>query len=562
MLTIPHGPRLTQWAREMSGNCLESQTVREGIYRTQMQLYRSGTASRRAAIYNLIRPFVDRLYGYLYSARDIRFFLEYPYSERPDILDRAEVASMILSRDFRESDSDMVFGTALFDGVVKGCGIVKVLGDPPHFKATVVGPEYFGVLREDIDDIEEQDAVCHVSYPTVDFVRDMLAGRRDASEILAQLQASHEAENLPDGDGAAHPIFIGAPSPITMAGSPASAGGIVQIESAAGTTISSRVNRRIVELRELWVRDRDRNGRWTTIQMVGDIVIEGMHSRRNLSLAPDFANADTPLQDRTPFIKVQPYPVQGSFFGEGIIGRVQMLQEAVSKRLRNIVRVADLQAKPPTGFAGYQGVTEEVYDKLMTKGGMIRSDTPSAKIQPFAPQLPNDQWEAIQMFLRLADQAGSMPAVMRGEGESGVRAQGHAETLVRTGSPPLLSPIERTARQLSNLGLLCFQFLQMDDGRPYQTESGVEFRLSEMPDGYRVTVDAASASPAFAASQEQMIFALLERGVLSGEDALRLLHLPMSDILVVHLRERAKAMQAQREQEMAAGMKPKEEKKR
>jgi len=96
--------------------------------------------------------------------------------------------------------------------------------------------------------------------------------------------------------------------------------------------------------------------------------------------------------------------------------------------------------------------------------------------------------------------------------------------------------------------------MQAMDPSIYQTDTGVEFHLEDLPGNMQVQVDSHSASPAFAEDNRQLALALAKAGAIDSEDLIHLLHPPGAELLLARLRQRQKdqAATAQKEEQKNA----------
>jgi hypothetical protein len=321
---------------------------------------------------------------------------------------------------------------------------------------------------------------------------------------------------------------------------PPEAAGVVNVFPVPTPWRPQRRASRTLRFCEIWVRDADRDGDYTTLQLVyPDIIIEGDRTRRNLSRIPG----------RHPFVKVQGQPTPGYFWGRSIIADVQMLQDVFSKRLRDLKTIWDRNVRAPQVFSGFTSVTEEAYLKIIQEGGFLADPNPNAKAQKLSDPPPEGYLDELNFIMQLFDEASGFSPIMSGQGEPGVRAGIHAQTLVRTSSPRLIDQAARIERQLADSGYVSLRIMQAQDARIYQTDKGVEFLLTDLPDDFQVMVDSHSASPAFAEDNRQVAIALARAGAVDAEDLIRMLHPPGSELLLANLRDRKKAQAQAAQQE-------------
>src|SRR5215472_9646199 len=547
MLKIPNSNKdgtLELWVREVIDECMASVEDRAMVYTRAAQYYYTGTYDSRAAIYNKTKPFVDKLSGFLMQPTDVRFQIVFDSGEPDNVLERAQLVSEKLTADYRQTDSDITFAEAVTWSMINGCQLLKHFPsiDESHFKLAMVHPQNFGVLGETILDLDEQEAFCHVTYPTISRLRTILADHPKRKEILDRISEGRPTQQDEEQPSYFHQMVVGGLNPLgEPGGAPRSeAAGIVNVFPVPTPW---KPNRRIsptVKFCELWIRDRERGGDYTTMQVVyPDIIIEGDVTRRNLSRVPGHSS----------FIKIQPQVTPGYFWGRSIISDVQMLQDVVNKRLRDLKVMWDRNVNAPQVFSGFTSITEEQYYKIINEGGFLNDPNPNAKAQKLLDPPPQNYMEELQFLFQLFDEASGFSPIMSGQGEPGVRAGVHAQTLVRTSSPRLIDQAARIERQLAQSGYLSLRIMQAMDALIYTTDKGTQFTLHDLPDNFQVQVDSHSASPAFAEDNRQVAIALARAGAIDGEDLIHMLHPPGAELLLARLRQRQKAMAQAAKQE-------------
>jgi hypothetical protein len=544
MLRIPEKKAdLAEWSKELTDECMASATERGMIYAKAAQYYYTGTADSRAAIYNKTKPFIDKLAGFLMQPTDVRFSLFYDTSESDSALERAQLCGEKLTADYRHTDSDITFAEATVWALVNGCQMLKHFPSGEIFKLGPVHPQNFGVLQETVLDIDEQEAFCHVTYPTKSRLRSILEDHPRQKEILDRIEGgpagTQQEEEQPSYF---HQMVVGGLNPVSVAGQERSeAAGIVNVFPVPTPWKPRRHMSPTVKHCELWIKDANRDGDYTTIQLIyPDIVIEGDYTRRNLSRIPG----------QHPFVKVQGQATPGYFWGRSMVADVQMLQDVLNKRLRDIKVMWDRNVNAPQVLSGFTSVTEDMYFKIISEGGFINDPNPNAKASKLTEPPPPNYLEELQFLFQLFDEAAGFSPVMSGQGEPGVRAGIHAQTLVRTSTPRLIDQAARIERQLAQSGYLAFRIMQAMDPSIYQTDdSKIQFTLKQIPDDFQVQVDSHSASPAFAEDNRQVAIALARAGAVDAEDLIHMLHPPGAELLLSRLRQRKKAQAAAAQEE-------------
>jgi hypothetical protein len=470
--------------------------------------------------------------------------------EPEDVLQRAELVSEKLSADYKSTDSDISFAEATTWALINGCYFLKHYPHDHGFKLAPVHPQNFGVLSETTLDLDEQEAFCHVSYPSLSRLRSMLQDHPKRREIMARILEARPTARDEEEPTYFHQMVVGGLSPLgTSSDAPSSAAGIVNVFPVPTPWRPQRRIAPTVRFCELWIRDDKRDGDYTTLQCVyPDIIIEGDETRRNLSRIPG----------HHPFVKVQGQPTPAYFWGRPLIADVQMLQDVLNKRLRDIKIMWDRNVNAPQVFSGFTNITEEDYFKIINEGGFLNDPNPNAKATKLLEPPPQNYLEELEFLFKLFDEAAGFSPIMGGQGEPGVRAGVHAQTLVRTSSPRLIDQASRIERQLAQSGYLALRIMQAEDSSIYVTDKGTEFTLEDLPEGFQVVVDSHSASPAFAEDIRQTAIALARAGAIDSEDLLHLLRPPGVDLLIARLRQRQKAQaqaaQQEKQEEMIKGV--------
>lgn len=543
MLKIPGKlDELKEWLKDLVDEMTATSEERGLVLTRAAQYYYQGCYDSKAAIYNKIRPYIDRLGGFLMQPTDVRFAIVYDSSEPESVLERSRLVSEKLTADYKSTDADTTFSEALTWALVNGCQLMKILPCDQTFKHVPVHPQNFGVLSETVLDLDEQEAFVHVSYPTVSRLRSMLEDSHHphTKEIIDKVleEPAREEEEKPTYF---HQMVVGGLNPVGEPGSVPSAAGIVNVFPVPTPWRPNKRLHRTVRHCEVWIKSEHND--WTTFQMVygaEPIVIEGANERRNLSRIPG----------HHPFVKLQAQTTPGYFWGRSLISDVQMLQDILSKRLRDIKVMWDRNVNAPQLLSGFTSVTEEQYFKIINEGGFINDPNPNAKNSKLLDPPPENYLEELEFLFKLFDEAAGFSPIMGGQGEPGVRAGVHAQTLVRTSSPRLIDQAARIERQLAQCGYLSLRIMQAMDPSIYTTDdSNISFTLEDLPEDFQVEVDSHSASPAFAEDNRQIAIALARAGAVDAEDLIHMLHPPGMQLLLARLKQRQKTQAQEAKQE-------------
>jgi hypothetical protein len=522
------------FARELIEECLVSRETRKDAARFWRKLYLEGSVDGVASKHNLCYSHVDKLSSLLFSPSEVRFTVAFDADETAEWSSPADVTSRYINRQFARRNCDLAFAQALDLALTDGCSILKTTWGHSGYQPHVIKQQFFGVLREDMADLDDQDAFCHSYYLTPAQFRRLLGNHPRKAEILARVVSSHSEESVSDvaDDSYFHEIVSGGLQPVGNQQSQSSVG----VFGSGTPMLSPNVAAKLIRVDDLWVMNDEADngsGDWNTLRLVGDIVIEGDLMLRNLGDVPG----------EHPFVKVCVNETPGYFWGRSELAAVASLQTLLNARMNNVDDIFSLQARPPRSFVGFSGITPEKMRALLTRGGTFTDDSPTGQIQSHAPDMPANALEYLAVIERNFDDVGGMTAVMSGQGESGVRSQNHASTLLRTSSPRIRDRAIIAEKQISSFGDLCFKMSRAKEAKVFTAEGGRDFLLSQLPEDAAVTVDSHTSSPAFSGDNMQLAFALAKAGAIDGESLIELTQPPHRDSLILKYREREKAKQ-------------------
>src|SRR5215469_9063787 len=341
MLRIPQNPeRAIEFCRELADETMATADERSQTYQKAAQYYYSGSGDSRASIHNKVKTFIDRVAGYYYQPQNVRFNMLFDSNEPADVVERGRALSQMLSADYRSTDTDLRFSDAVTWSLISGVYFLKHWGYGFGFRAAPVHPVNMGVLSETTVNLDEQEAFCHVTYPTVTRLRSILheSGHPRAEAIIARILEERSAEHQEPEPSYFHQMVVGGMRPLGDIGETPQAAGIVQVFPIPTPWRPQRRVSPTVKLCELWIKDDRRDGDYTTIQMVyPDIILEGIDRPKNLSGVPG----------HHPFVLVKANETPGYFWGRSSVADVQMLQDVINKRLRDIKVMWDRNAAAP-----------------------------------------------------------------------------------------------------------------------------------------------------------------------------------------------------------------------
>ena len=517
------------WSKEIIDECCSSRDSRRENIKIWRNYYQAGTETGDQARYNKCYGHVDRLASYLFSPADVRFDVEIDLTDSEEDKSIAQASSRYLNREFERCSVDTSFSQGVNWALVKGATLLKILWGHEGLEPWLVHPEFFGVLREDITDLERQEAFVHTTYITDTELRRQLFDHPQLEAIMAEVENGTRAQREQDEftDSFFHQILIGGINPVSTTGISQGRGSVAVAPNIP--MLAAEVARRLIRVDELWVVDRDRDD-YTTLRICyPDIVIEGKYKHRNLS----------GVDREQPFRLICPNQSDGYFWGSSEIIQISPLQDMLNGQLRDWSRLVRLKSDPPRAMTGFTGMTQEKYRSIRRPGGFISEENPNAKTQELAPEIPRELIESIGKTIEYFDDVAGFAPILAGQGEQGVSAGVHAQTLARNASPRMRDRALTVERQCVDVGDFCFKLLQAKESSVFLSEKKERFLLGQLENNYRIVVDSHTSSPAYSEDNERKAFLLARSGAIDNADLIWLTHPPHEDVLIARARARA-----------------------
>ncbi len=530
---------LTRKAKDVIEACMASQQRRVAAAKVYNSWIETGSAAASAggmqrSLINMLYSHVDRLSSHLFSPTSLRFSIDYDHHYEKPFLLMADTAARQLTRTWERRDIDMVFASGVTVSNAHGAAILKQGMGHAGVEARLLMPWQFGVYNEELTGLGDQEAVCESGYMTAAEVWRRIS-HMDGAEGLYRRIMAHASKGS-DGatmDSFFHQVLSTSVLNTDMSNTSTRPGGIVQLANAAAFPMSgAEIAVDTVKYHELWVRDEDMGdgvGDYCTlIVLEPDILISSRLKKQNLF-----------VPQTLPYSLIQSNHSPGNFWGRSEIEDLMEPQGLLSRMLEDIRQVLGVQFRKVLAFEGYEGVADELYDQLQTSGAI--SLNPGARVNDLTPALPPDALKMVELTIKLMNDVSGFSGVMSGQGESGVRAGVHAETLLKTGSPRLRDRALLIERQCADAADRTLDLMQAKDATVYRTalsEATVrEFTLSQLPDDRHVTVDSHSASPIYEDSHKDLVSFGLKAGIIQGDSAIDMLPFPEKDVLKARWRE-------------------------
>jgi hypothetical protein len=497
-------------------------------------LYYTGATvdKNNPAIANIITNFINTTAGNLFSPDNLSFRIEYELSTDDAVLQQAAHAASFVSRELREVDADLEFGDAVHLALRHGSAFGQLVWDGENFCCDVIQQSSVGVLNETVKSLYDQPAfMVSYSVPAEEFARTVLKFRGTAE--IAKAFDNREGDAAAAMNDATR-VVLGLNQPISSGSS--SQAGFVNLLPRPPHIPSAHSRGRHVAIDAIWLHQDD--GRWATVYVVEGNETIGTDQWRNfMALGPN-GDENKELAKRHPYFLVNPNPVKGSFFGRSAIADLAEPQNFVRRHADGLDHILDMQEDP--SYVGFGAVnTPEIYkQQLRSPGGFVQETGPTAKLQPFVPQMPQNMLEYIEAATHWGARASNKPPVVLGQGEQGVRAGAHAETLMTAASAAERRPALRTVRQAGDMGDLALHILRVKDATSLSDGQGGTFQLESLPSGFHVYCNGHTASPIFVAEYRGMVDELIRAGAIGPEQYLDLLNPIGYDMLQNALKKR------------------------
>lgn len=543
---------LLDFTKELIEECEVSMENRRAQSRMWRQLFYTGSLTGRNSKHNKCYGHIDKLASYLFSPAEVRFSIDVESDQVAAFKSQLDTASRHINQEFARANCGLKFGQAVELALQDGCSLYKLIWRKGRYEPHIVRSGFFGVLREDIEDLDQQEAFIHTYYLTKSQFARILWNHPDKDEIENQAQSAFQAVSDSDilADTYLREMVTGGLSPISITGQASGSYGNVQVFSAPpAPMLGTQIRQDLIKVTDLWVWD-DRSEDYVTIRYAEpDLLIEGRMRLQNLGDVPG----------DQPFTKICANEVAGYFWGRSELANVAALQGILNDRIDDVDNIFRLQAKPPRSFSGFGSITQEKALALLSAGGSLTEDAAiGAKVENLAPSMPDLALDYLVMIERWFDEAGGFSSVLSGNNEEGVRAGAQLQTLVRTASPRMRDRSLLIEAQCAAVGTRCLKMSAAKNPRVFTAPankngpfSGImgmlpgtlknEFTLSQLPDSARVVVDSHTSSPAFQGDFLNLAFALQKAGAIDGETLISMTHPPREDEVIQRWRDNQEA---------------------
>jgi hypothetical protein len=437
--------------------------------------------------------------------------------------------------------------------------LMKTLWKENHVRSYLVEPHQFGVLREDIIELADQEAFTHHWTITKSQLDKSLDGNPRRTSIMSRVGRAM-ADQLPALSTGLSRLMIASPVG-GVAGSIAIPGQMNSTDMArAGTQYdyAPQLEVELIDMVDLYVWDDDEEDY--------QVITTG---------APDVTIYDRPsnwlghVKGVAPFSVIRPaLNLYDYFWGDSFVAQLAPLQDWRTERTAQIRSILSKQADPAMSITGGMGIASEKLAALRSAGGQVNFPTPNAKVNTHAPTMPADMFAELAQIDAMFDDRAGLGHVLQGKGEPGVRSRGQADLMARLGSS---RPKERAIAVEESAEEVAGQILRLVQDHSeqrfqaqVQTPDGAHeltFTAEQFTRDYEVKVDAHSSSPIFVEDRKHDAITLLEAHAIDRETLLDMFDPPNLQDLKERLKKLEKQELEAKKMELQAGQQPEKPKK-
>ena len=570
--------KLEDFVGQRIDECLASQSNRVNQYAMMTNYALTGSDNpQSAALFNKTYAYLDDLQSLLYSPVSLRYHIGNP--ELPSVLEEAKgrAAATRLRNAARKADADTRISEAIWWSLVKGKALIKSNWKRGSLCTNLVQPESFGVRHENHGTLDEDmEAFCHTMFISAEQFARIVWKHPDRDKLIRNARNYVQQEYPGQGPNANadKQVITGGLYPFQPAGSqnPNNSRGIVDWMGAPKANLAPQVTAGLLPYTELWVWDDERED-WRTFGIVGrDMLIVGKMQKINaFAVDPETHESVPDLKGRHPYNEFCVNPIDGYFWGRSEVLNVALLQEAINSRITGINRMLRKQEDPTMRITG-TSVSQLALSRYKKPGGYYNDPSAAARIEPDKTDIPETLWASLTQYERMFDEMGGLPPTARGHGESGVRSQAHAETLIRMFSPRFKDRALLAERDVEAFGGLHLDMARAHDSKkmiawvppaaaglegeppdkllvpPIEGFVSVAFTYADIDEDATLTIDSHSSSPAFSQEALSLTFNMLKAGLMTPEDAIQRTDVSDPDELIASV-ERKQIAQAKATQQ-------------
>ena len=547
-MLLPDGERpLLELAQKLVERCNVSRASRAQQARFYAGWRQNGTQERQRATANLLYGHVEKVGSHLMSPSELRFVIDTEQDHPKETQQICAVAARVLTREWERQNIDVLFAQGVTEALAYGAVIPKLLvrddGEEAHHKisiaARLVMPWNFGVLNETVNSLSEQEAMCETAYLTRYEVWRRVRFLPDGQKLYERIIANAIPDPGVGGpDGFMHEVLLGATTAPVNPSAPMQAPGLVDVGGDSFPNPQIAVAEDLYPFYELWVKN-DKTEDWTTIQYIApDILISPRNGIRRANLF---------CPNTLPYGRICANETPMSFWGRSELEDLIEPQKLMTGILEDYRKLMAVQFDKFIAFSGQDGISDEMAYRQARKSGFANLG-PNASAVDLTPKIPPEALPFIEFIRGIMPEISGFSPIMSGQGEPGVRAGVHADTLLRTSSPFLRDRSLLVERQLAQFADSSLAAYEAKEAQVYWVDPNdggkTDFRMNQLPDDRRVSVDAHSSSPIYHDDMTNLMTYGHRAGYITPQSMIEFLPYQNKEMLLQRLKDQQEAQKA------------------
>ncbi|CAF0703284.1 hypothetical protein [Candidatus Methylacidithermus pantelleriae] len=517
---------LKDQVQEILHYCFLTAQSRSSFYRSNRDWYYGGGDS---CVVNRIKPIVDRMISIVYSTEGIRWWIDSPKSEEATF-DNAVLESAIdvFNDEWDELGGRSAISEGIRDGFINGCGVFQWSSYKERCELFRIPTEMFGVYREDIEELDRQEAVALRSYISKHELIRWTKAIGIFNESVRRLIETLSSEWAPMGDEKGgvsvgdEKIIAGSPYPDwsfsraasnvqQLAGKPYDS---VPIPNAPDMLYNAIVKAPVIPIEILWVWD-DVLSDYRVFHLLPNGVLIYDSFDKDLGGNPERPNPFVPGE--IPFFILRPFEANSYFWGFSFVGYLAPVQRWYNTRLASFDKAFEKSLDPSLVIKSPREVTRQMADAFHHAQGFIQFTQPHEDAVPIYPQIPQTVIEGFKMVEQAFADMAMLAPVLMGEGERGARSSDQYYQMIRAASAPMKDIALRIETGLERGGQLLLHWLKAHSNRRIFTRAGNHAVFAQLSDNVKVKIDGHSHSPVFVEDSMQMGLLLYKLGIIDDE---------------------------------------------
>jgi hypothetical protein len=534
--------------------CSSSRMDRFNFYQVLRNYYLFGSQDSKGAPYNKIKSTVETLSSFIYSPDTLKFSLHLGTEASSDEVYKAIPLAREVTEQWRASMIHILFSVAVRWSLVYGAMLKKILWNRNRVRGYLVEPHQFGVLREDVMELRDQEAFTHHYTMTKTQLETHLEGNPRKASIMARVGRGDQ-DTLPKISSGLSRLIIGSP----VGGAPNSVaipGQMSGFDAGVGRgptyDYAPVIEADLLDFCDLYVWDDDQEDYQVVTRAAPDVIIydRPSHTMGHVKGIP-------------PFEVIRPeYNAYDYFWGNSFVASLTWLQDWRTEVIADIKKLLGKQTDPAMSMTGGVGISEEKFLAFGNRGGRLSMAVPNAKLDVHTPQIPADIFANLNQIDAMFDDQAGLGHVLQGKGEAGVRSKGQADLMARLGSS---RPKERALAVEESAEAIAGNILrQVQDHSDQRFQYHVPgdpnertFIAEQFTRDYEVQVDGHSSSPIFIEDKKHDAVTLMEAKAIDRETMLEWFNPDNLQVLKERLKVIEKGELEAKKAELAAGIKEK-----